>query len=107
MDPTTRHGVALAMLYLGRIQAGDDISSVNTLANLALELDAGRVRLSRGANQQYLQGQRWNDFLQVRLRDMQTDSMHVADVRRLAQLGVELTTWEIGTGAPTILRPRC
>lgn len=95
VDPTTRHGVALAMLYLGRIQAGDSASPVNTLANLALELDAGRVRLSRGANQQYMQGQRWNDFLQVRLRDMQADSMHAADVRRLVQLGVELTTWEI------------
>ena len=95
-DPSMRHGVALAMLYLGRVGRSDfETAQVNTLGNSALELDASRLRLSRDASRKYLQGQRWNEFLHKRLRIVRTDGALSNDVRRLVRLGVDLTTWEI------------
>ncbi len=95
-DPSVRHGVAVAMLYLGRVQK-DDVGAtpINTLGNSALELDASRVRLGGDANSKYLKGQRWNEFLQGRLRRLLADEALSKDLRRLARLGMELTTWEI------------
>ncbi len=95
-DPSMRHGVAVAMLYLGRVGRGDlSTERVNTLGNSALELDASKVRVSRDANRKYLHGQNWNQFIHKRLRILRTDDALPKDVRRLVRLGVDLTTWEI------------
>jgi len=97
-DPTMRHGVAVAMLYIERVTAEDyrDIPT-NTLANLALELDAGSHRVSTRAEATYLRGQRFVDYLLERVRHGLDDDTVPRDVRRLARLGFDLTNWEIAS----------
>lgn len=95
-DPTTRHGVGVALLYIGRVTADDhrDVPR-NTLANLTLELDAARQRVTGDPRRIYLGGQRFVDYLHRRVRQGIDDDSVPRDVRRLSRLGFDLTNWEI------------
>lgn len=68
-DPLLRHPEGIGMLYLGPLEAAD--SSPNTLANLAIEVDAGRQRLSGDAGARYFFGSRWLEFCESRRRRIQ------------------------------------
>ncbi|MFI4877212.1 MAG: fused MFS/spermidine synthase [Blastopirellula sp. JB062] len=65
LDPSVRHPDAVAMLSLG-----DSLDQLtfrrNTLNNLAIELDAGKQRVTGDASSKYLHGSRWLAFLNKR-----------------------------------------
>ena len=58
-DPLLRDPALLHALHLGRFERGDLAGRVNTLDNLAVELDAGRMRITRPDSAPYLSGPRW------------------------------------------------
>ncbi len=94
-DPLMRHVEGVGMLYLGTTQ--DAGGPVNTLANMRLELAAGRRRVTRQLGAEYLSGENWLQFVQERyLSHFQEGSEHTSDVAlfQLAQLGQQLSIWE-------------
>lgn len=54
---------ALAALRLGGATADSEGAPINTLGNLRVELDAGRIRLLQAEKAPYLFGDRWEDWL--------------------------------------------
>ena len=123
-DPVARHADAVAMLYAGPWTRPEASGPVNTLGNLRLELDAGRVRVAENPAGKYLHGDRWLEWLEwldgrlvVPADDGGSDvGDDPAYRRRLAmmRLGLRLSAWEQGrtraelrtTGLPAGLADR-
>ncbi len=85
------------MLYLGTTQ--DAGGPVNTLANMRVELAAGRDRVTRQPGAKYLSGEHWLQFVDERcLRHFNAshDQERESEVElfALAQLGQRLSIWE-------------
>ena len=62
VDPLLADPALLDALYLGQLRRGDIHAPINTLDNLAMELEAGRTFLTRPHAAPYLHGQRWHDW---------------------------------------------
>lgn len=61
-DPVLIHPTGLALLYLGTYAQSDARTSINTLNNMWLELDAGRRSVLREPDEPYLTQGRWIDL---------------------------------------------
>ncbi|MDJ0852293.1 MAG: hypothetical protein QNK04_28320 [Myxococcota bacterium] len=94
-DPVVRHAEGLALLYLGTVRRGDlNGTQLNTLGNAALELRAGRERVTGQPGQKYYFGRRWVDFVVERTRARSREPGERWDVATLGRLGAGLTEWE-------------
>ena len=62
VDPLLADPALLDALYLGQLRRGDIHAPINTLDNLAMELEAGRTFLTRPHAAPYLHGQRWHNW---------------------------------------------
>jgi spermidine synthase len=111
LDPVCRHPQGLAMLYLGTY---DSISNprqcVNTLANLRVELDAGRQALA-GHPTDYLHGsgELWLNFLRRQLARLANEQATPDSIRTLPEVGLLISQWEMAhemadPSAPTLQR---
>jgi spermidine synthase len=58
-DPLLADPMLLSGLHLGRFQRGDIMGTINTLDNLAVELEAGRIRITRPHSAPYLSDPHW------------------------------------------------
>ncbi len=62
-DPHVDEMDRLRVLAVGTVRIGSVSGPVNTLDNLWLELNAGRMRVLQGEASPYLQGARWNPWI--------------------------------------------
>ena len=76
-DPLSRHGDGLALLHLGMADAFDPSAGVNTLDNMRVELDAGRVRVVGAPGSVYYFGSRWVEFVEARSDDSAHRGAHL------------------------------
>lgn len=91
-DPLMRHWEGLSMLYLGR-RSELGVGEVNTLANMTLEISAGRTQVSKKLLQSYLSSDQWMQFLQ----ELQPQVQPNTDLWQVwSRLGYQLTLIEIG-----------
>jgi len=94
-DPLVRHAEGLGLLYLGTLRRGElDGVEINTLGNAALELRAGRERLTGQPGRKYFFGSRWVEFVVERTRSRSRQPGEGQDVAFLGRLGAALTEWE-------------
>jgi spermidine synthase len=97
-DPVVRHVEGIAMMYLGPTH--DNGGPINTLSNMRLELESGRLRLIGKGGNRYLEGDRWLAFVAERyLAASRSASESDAtgrsiDLTKLAWLGQRLTIWD-------------
>ena len=94
-DPAVRHAAGVGLLWLGGLGAAEPLgpAAVNTLDNVALELDAASLRVTSGCVDRYLYGDRWLDLAGRWLRDNGRFAGCDAEAR-LARLGQEIAGWE-------------
>ncbi len=59
VDPLLSNPALLGALYLGQLRHGEIDAPINTLDNLAIELEAGRTFLTQPYSAPYLHGERW------------------------------------------------
>ena len=93
LDPAVRHAAGVALLWLGRLPAATGEAKVNTLDDVALEIDAASLRVTRGCVDRYLFGDRWLNLAGRWLRDDERFAGSAAEAR-LVRLGQEIAGWE-------------
>jgi spermidine synthase len=75
-NPWLRDSASVARLYLGEWKpASEKPVAINTLGNLLIELDAGRIWLTVGPRTRYLYGRRWLQFCHQRRAEMAADGL--------------------------------
>lgn len=95
-DPLIRHPDGPAMLFLGTVDRSEVAEdAINTLSNMRVELDAGRVRVTGRPGLSYLQGERWLRFVYEQfLARLGASSGITPEQVQLAWLGQRLSLWE-------------
>ncbi|MFO0907145.1 MAG: hypothetical protein U0794_02075 [Isosphaeraceae bacterium] len=103
-DPSARHPEAVGMLYLGALNSSENRGPWNSLANLALESDAGLQRVTGDPGRKYLHGPRFLDWCRIATSTDgnativgvpaagETNVLH-----RLMRVGLELTSWDLSS----------
>lgn len=76
-DALLRDSTSVAQLYLGEWEPpmSESPVAINTLGNLLIELDAGRVRLTVGPGTRYFYGRRWLEFCHERRAEMEAEGL--------------------------------
>lgn len=94
-DPAVRHAAGVGLLWLGGIAASEPAgtSSINTLDNVSLELDAASLRVTRGCAESYVHGRRWLDMVGGWLGESGRFGDRLEETR-LARLGHQIAIWE-------------
>jgi len=93
LDPAVRHAAGAALLWLGRLPEATGEAKLNTLDDVALEIDAASLRVTRGCVDHYLFGDRWLELTGRWLREDQRLAGSATEAR-LARLGQEIAIWE-------------
>ena len=82
LDPLVRHDAGMQMVWLGSYRGRQDREPVwNTLDNLKIELDAGRVRIMNPRGEPYLIGTAWLKWLQMAKADLLESSTNESEHR--------------------------
>lgn len=89
LDPCVRHVEGVGMLSLGT-SLERPASSINTLNNLCIELDASKQRVTGQPGGKYLFGSRWLEFLAKRYYMTTAENSNSAQQARIGQLLAEL-----------------